>query len=318
MTKSPSRLPGWLALGTSLALWSLAPIVARYLAGHFTATEQCFFRYAAGALFIWLYLLIFVPAGKRGEPLSWKLLGLALGLNLAYQLSWIVAAYYILPTLIHLVLKLTIIVGALLAFIFEPEERELVRSRRFWLGTALGLASAIVLVAAGESHIVETVKPVTMGVGGYVLGVGLCIVAAISWPSYALCLKRLSRAAHPVFVFAHVSGATTIAFLVLLLAQGRSLVFWDRQPEVVAVVIVSGILLIAVAQTIYMVALKHLGMAMCMLASLATPLLTYALSHFFFKETFSWLQILATPPLLIGCALAIHRPKNNEAAADNQ
>jgi drug/metabolite transporter (DMT)-like permease len=305
---SPHPLHGWLTLGGAMLCWALVPVLVKYFTQYFAPVEQNFFRYISSTIFLWLVVAIFLRDKLRASTVSKKGILLATVFNTMYQMTWVSAIYFLMPTQTHLILKINVVFGALLAFIFEPEERPLIRLPRFWIGVLFSLAGACGLILGGTGK--SDAPAPTGGLSGYAFGVGLCILGAIIWPSYSLTVKRISRGQHPVIVFTWISTATTLALLAITLLVGDITSILRVPPPMLALVFASGVMAMAVAHALFMIALRHLGVALCLLGLLVSPVFTYAFSYLMLREELTPLQALSVLPLLGGCALAVlRRPK---------
>ncbi len=310
-----SRLVAWALLLLTIVLWSIPPVVTRYLTDHFSPTEQNAFRYVFAAVFMWGYVLLFHRSGLR-TPLDRRHLVAAAVALAGYQLAWVFATYFVQATVVQFIMKLAVIAGAILAYLFEPAEHGVVRSRRFRVAVALGLLGGAGLVVLGGEF--ETGPETTRLL--YAAGVALALTGAITWPVYSLFLKRLTLRAPSMAVYARITPWTLGIFLLLLLLTGDPTRFLRAPREVQAIVALSGAVCMGFAHAIFSLPLRRLGVAVCMLGLLLQPLgvwmianLIHALGWTDWTETLTTGQWLSILPLLAGCALTILTPAQARA-----
>jgi drug/metabolite transporter (DMT)-like permease len=309
------RLAAWALLLLTIVLWSIPPVVARHLADYFNPAEQNAFRYVFAAGFMWAYVLLFHRKGLRA-PLDRRHLVAAAVMLAAYQLAWVFATYFVQATIVQFIMKLAVIAGAVLAYLFEPGEHGVVRSRRFRVAAALGLLGGAGLIFLGGD--LDTGPETTRLL--YAAGIALAFTGTITWPVYSLFLKRLTLRAPSMAVYARITPWTLGIFLLLLLAAGDATRFLRAPGEVQAIVALSGAVCMGFAHAIFSIPLRRLGVAVCMLGLLLQPLgvwmianLVHALGWIEWTETLATGQWLSVIPLLAGCALTILTPAQARA-----
>lgn len=295
-----------LALGAAVLIWSIPPILVRYFAGYFDPVTQSTYRYLFLIAGLWGYVALVLRKEFAAYRPDWGLIGAGAACIAVYQLSWVTATYFIMPALMHLLLKLNVVTSPAMTWLWEHTERSIVKSRMFLVGSLLSLLGAAGLILGGEGHAVESVS-VLPGWQGYAVGVGLCIVSAFAWPGYSICAKRLAGRGHPMVVYTYVGTAAGCVFLAISVATGQMHQILSAPPVVIALVAISGVVCMGVAHGVYMVALRQLGVAVCVLGLLMAPLLTCAWSWIAFGETLEGLQWPSAVILLAGCSLAIRR-----------
>lgn len=291
------RQKGIIALVIVLAAWSLSSVFVKYLirAGY-DAHTQNFYRYAAGALVVLPFLVRRVR--RDGVKLDRRLLLLLLLPtlpNLTHQISWTVSLNWIAPGLASFLNKSSVLFAALLAFLIYPEERWLFRSGRFVAGLVLTIFGTVGLALLRGD----------LGDMKANLGVGLVLVAALSWAFYSVAAKKPTAMVGPTVAFGVVGIYTTIACFFVALQWG-DLGLWNRAPwHVNAIMIGSGILCIGVAHTLYYYAMRVLTVSVCATMLLTTPLGTLLISRWLFKEEMTTGQLIATVLLMAGGFLTL-------------
>lgn len=306
-TPSPSLLRAWVMLALAIVVWSLPPIFVRQFADYFDPVTQSTFRYLFLIVWLWGYGALLLRRQFRAYAPDWGLLVTAAVCIVIYQLSWVTATYFLMPALMHLLLKLNVITGPVMTWIWEHGERDTLRRPRFVIGSLLSLLGAAGLIHFGEGHAVEAVRslPGWSEWECYAAGVGLCVLAAFMWPGYSICAKRLAGRGHPMVVYTYIGTASGVVFLAISAAMGQLHQILAAPPWILVLLAASGIVCMGIAHGLYMVALRELGVAVCVLGLLLAPLLTCAWSWAVFGETLAGWQWPSALLLLGGCALAI-------------
>jgi drug/metabolite transporter (DMT)-like permease len=278
----------------ALVFWSLGPIFIKYLTGYLDSWTQNFLRYAVACCF-WLPYLFYCARTKQLDHGTWKRAIIPAGANIIMQSLWAISFYLSGPAFMVLLTKTNIVWIALFSLILFPEERPLIRSRRFWLG--------LVLAATGVSGVlyfkvdladVRTIKAVLIG-----------LATAFMWGVYAVSVRAAFRNIDSRTGFSVISIYTCFGLGVL------SLLFGDVQRSVHIgpwqwfCIVISGVTAIAVAHTLYYSAMRRLGATIPALVILAQPFAVLAISHAVFGESLNAYQVLFGLMLLFGAGLAI-------------
>jgi drug/metabolite transporter (DMT)-like permease len=280
-------------LGT-LLFWSMGPIFIKHLTGYIDSWTQNLLRYSVACLF-WLPFLLLSIMNRRLDPRTWRRAIVPAGANITMQTLWALAFYYIGPAFMVLLTKTNILWIAGFSLICFPEERPLVRSRRFWLGLALSLAGvAGVLYFKTDTGDAKTAA-----------GIVIALATALAWGVYTVSVRIAFRHTDSRNGFAVISLYTTLGLLAAAIAFGdvrscMSMGVWEWW-----IVIVSGILCIALAHVFYYAAMRRIGATIPALVILAQPGAVLAISHAVFNESLNIWQLLFGVVLLLGAGLAI-------------
>ena len=142
MPQPSPGLPGvrWRGLAfmmVTITMWAIGPLFVKHFADYYDVWTQNAFRYSAAAL-----VLLFLGAarGYLRTPLSrsqWAKILLVTLANVIMQTVYAAAYYFIYPAVASLVGRVNIIFIALLSFALFHDERSVIRSPRFLLGSVL-------------------------------------------------------------------------------------------------------------------------------------------------------------------------------------
>ncbi|MHC4681878.1 MAG: DMT family transporter [Planctomycetota bacterium] len=288
------NLAATLACLGALTGWSLGPIFIKYLTGYLDSWTQNALRYSVACLF-WLPFLLSSIRAKRLDTRVWRRALVPAGANVMMQSLWAAAFYYVGPAFMVLLTKTNIIWIAGFSLIFFPEERTLLRSRRFWLGLALSLAGLVgVMYYRVDPAAARTVT-----------GIVIALAAAFMWGVYTVAARIAfrdidSRSAFSVTSIYTVAGLGVLALLFGGVEDSVRMGAWQW-----ACVVFSAVVAIAFAHTLYYAAMKRIGATIPALVILAQPITVLAISSVVFGESFSAVQLFSGVVLLIGSALAI-------------
>jgi len=291
------RQMGMMALLTALVSWTMSSPFVKYLVQNgYDPHTQNFYRYAAGTLLVMPFL--WMRLRQRKQNLSWSLVRRCTGPaipNIVHQVSWVSAMWWIYPAFAAFLTKSSVLFAAAMVFWLFPEERWLFRSARF--------VSGLILCLAGTAGLALW-RP-DLGSAEVNVGVALVLVAAAAWAVYSVSVKRLSREVGSTVSFGIVGVHTTAGLFLIALVWGDLGHWREASWQANAVLIGSGMLCIGLAQTMYYVALRTLGVAVCATMLLTTPLGTMVVSRFWFGEELTTGQLGSGLMLLAGGALTL-------------
>jgi drug/metabolite transporter (DMT)-like permease len=203
--------------------------------------------------------------------------------------------YYLAPAFLVLLMKTSVIWIAVFSFIFFVDERPLLKSYRFWLGTVLSVIGVIGVLLFKEDF--TTVKTVT--------GVVLVLMTSFMWAIYTISVKIAFKDIDSRAGFSVISIYTVFGLFVLAMIFGRPKDCLEMGVWPWACVIISGITAIGLGHVLYYIAMKRIGATIPALVVLAQPFIVFAISSIFFGESLNGFQWLFGVALLVGAALAI-------------
>ncbi len=243
----------------------------------------------------WLPFLIFSIKTKRLDTRVWRKAIVPALANVVMQSLFACAFYYIGPAFMILLAKSSLIWIASFSLIFFPEERALVKSKRFWTGLALSTIGVVGVLCFKEDFVATRT----------LTGIALTLAMAFMWAVYTLSAKIAfkdidSRQGFSVITIYTVAGLSMLALLFGDMGQCTQM----GAPRW-ALVVISGITSIAFAHVLYYTAMRRIGATIPALIVLVQPFIILAISRMVFGESLNKLQLLFGVVLLAGSALAI-------------
>jgi drug/metabolite transporter (DMT)-like permease len=278
----------------AITFWSLGPIFIKYLTGYMDSWTQNLLRYSVACLF-WLPFLVFSIRAKRLDTRVWRRAVVPAAANVIMQSLFACAYYYIGPAFMVLLMKSSIIGIVGFSLIFFPEERTLVKSKRFWSGLLLSVVGVAGVLYYKEDF--AATRTLT--------GIIIAFMTAFMWAVYTLSVRIAFKDIDSRHSFSVISIYTVAGLCVfgLLFGQlGDCLRMGARQW---VCVVVSGVMCIALAHVLYYAAMRRVGATIPALVILAQPFIVLAISYVVFGESMNIFQLLFGVVLLIGSALAI-------------
>jgi drug/metabolite transporter (DMT)-like permease len=296
-TRSRHLSRGYLAVFSTVIIWSLPSLFQYYLLRYYDVWAQNFYRYSIACLAIAPLVLFRL---KRGGPrLDWRAFGLCLVPalpNVVHQVTQTVALFYIGPGVYAIFGRSSVIVTALLALVMFPEERHILMQWQFQVGTVLGLLGAVG---------VFWFQPGT-NIGHLALrGMLIAFTATFCWALYGTLVKRPAAKLGSIRSFGLVSLITSALLLPLTCAFGNIATPAHVSWHVNLILAISAVTCITMAHVLYYVAIQELGVALAQTLQLLCPLGALILSALIFHERLSFAQLVSAAILLSGAFLAM-------------
>src|SRR2546421_7224890 len=301
---------GYAAVFATVLIWSTPSLFMYYLNRYYDPWAQNFYRYFVACLAI--APLVFYRIHRGGPEIDLRAVGLCLLPclpNVVHQVTQVMALFYMGPGVYTIFIRASVIFTALLALIFFPEERFVIRQWRFQIGTLLGLIGAFGVIwfqASGEDRHVP------------VRGLVISFVAIFCWALYGVLVKRPSARLGPIRSFGVVSIITSTLLLPLTLAFGKIGTPLQVTEHVNLILIISAVTCITLAPVFYYIAIREIGVAPAQTLQLLFPLGALGLSAWIFHERLTALPVISAAILLIGAFLAMRtKPAAVVEAAEN-
>jgi drug/metabolite transporter (DMT)-like permease len=300
---------GYLAIFATVIIWSTPSLFQFYLIRYYEPWSQNFYRYLVAffAVLPFVFLRFRVAGGRLDGHAFIACLIPALP-NVVHQITQTVALYHMGPGVYAIFGRSSVIFTALLALLFFPEERPIIRQWQFQVGTALGL-----LGAAGVICFQKGWQAGTVPLGGF----AIAFTASFCWALYSVLVKRPSAVLGPIRSFGVVSFITTLLLLPLTVAFGKIETPLRVDAGVNIILIISAVTCISLAHVLYYIAIRKVGVALSQTLQLICPAGALGLSALFFGERLTPGQLWSAALLLFGAFLAMRvKPATDPAALE--
>lgn len=293
----PSVGLGVLFLALAVVFWGFPGIFMKHFSTRLDLWTQNLCRYGFATAGLWGVCLALFRADALAAARRWKAFLLPTLFNCLFQVSLVGSLYHesIYPGFTSLVTRSSVLFATGLAFLFFREERGIIFSPLYLSGMTLGIVgvAGVILFGGGE-------------VGAdFGIGAAMALAAALCWACYTVSMKGVLGKTSPVAGFTVVATFTTGFFVAMAFWRGNPGQFLELAPPDMMWLIVSGLVCISVAHTLYFQAVRTLGVAVCASFGLVGPLLTNAASAVIFGERLAPAQMLAGTLLLLGVYLTV-------------
>jgi drug/metabolite transporter (DMT)-like permease len=298
---------GYLAVFATVVIWSTPSLFQFYLIPYYEPWSQNFYRYLVAFLAVLPFLLLRFRSGGTRLDASVFFACLIPSLpNVVHQITQTVALYHMGPGVYAIFGRSSVIFTALLALIFFPEERGIIRQWQFQVGTALGLIGAVGVVRFQQGWQTGAVP---------LRGFALALTASFCWALYSVLVKRPSARLGPIRSFGVISFITSLLLLPLTILFGKIGTPLRVDAKVSVILIISAVTCISLAHVLYYVAIRKVGVALSQTLQLICPAGAMALSAYFFGERLTHAQLWSAGLLLFGAFLAMRVKPAVEPAA---
>ena len=307
---SPDLSKGYAAIFATIIIWSLPSLFQFFLNRYYDVWAQNFYRYFIACLAITPLLLRQVR--RDGPKIDMKAIAICLVPcipNVVHQITQVMALFYMGPGVYAVFARTSVIFTALLALIFFPEERYVIRQSQFQIGTLLGLVGAfgVIWFQAGpqDRHISFA-------------GLFIAFTATFCWALYGVLVKRPSAQLGSIRSFGIISFITSALLLPLTFAFGKIDTPLHVGMQVNFILIISAVTCITLAHVFYYVAIHEIGVALAQSLQLLCPAGALGLSALIFHERLTRPQLLSAILLLFGAFLAMRtKPIATTETAEN-
>jgi drug/metabolite transporter (DMT)-like permease len=306
----PSFSKGYAAVFATIVIWSMPSLFQYYLIRYYEPWSQNFYRYAVACLAIAPF--VFYRMRRGGPRIDMHAFAICLVPcipNVVHQITQVMALFYMGPGVYAIFTRSSVIFTALLALIFFPEERAIIRQWQFQVGTLLGLLGAFGVIwfqsGTQDRHIALP-------------GLFIAFTATFCWALYGIFVKRPSAELGSIRSFGLVSLITSTLLLPLTLLFGRIDTPLHVDTDVNLILIISAVTCITLAHVLYYVAIQQLGVALSQTLQLLCPVGALALSAWIFGERLTPVQFFSAAILLLGAFLAMRtKPLATTETAEN-
>lgn len=293
----PSFSKGYAAVFATIVIWSMPSLFQYYLIRYYEPWSQNFYRYSVACLAIAPF--VFYRMRRGGPRIDLHAFAICLVPcipNVVHQITQVMALFYMGPGVYAIFTRSSVIFTALLALIFFPEERAIIRQWQFQVGTLLGLLGAFGVIwfqsGTQDRHIALP-------------GLFIAFTATFCWALYGIFVKRPSAELGSIRSFGLVSLITSTMLLPLTLLFGRIGTPLHVGTDVNLILIISAVTCITLAHVLYYVAIQQLGVALSQTLQLLCPVGALGLSAWIFGERLTPAQFFSAAILLLGAFLAM-------------
>ena len=245
-------------------LWGTTGTAQSFAPPQLTSHWVGAFRLAAAALFFWPLLWVshrpaLTLTALRGIP--WRSIVLASVCMCIYNLAFFAG---VRSAGIAIGTALAIGSGPVWAGLLQALITRVLPTPAWWLGTGVAVAGVVTMATAGGAE--ESIP---------LAGVTLCLLAGLSYASYALVNQRMVTIASPAAV-----TATVFSFAALLAIPGAVGLSGAPQLHVddVAIVLWLGVVSTGIAYLLFSYALVHISAATGVVLALAEPVTAFVLA----------------------------------------
>jgi drug/metabolite transporter (DMT)-like permease len=290
-------LGGYAAIFTTVLIWSTPSLFQFYLNRYYDPWAQNFYRYAVACIavmpFVFFGLRSAGPRLHRSLVIACLIPALP---NVVHQITQTIALFHMGPGVYAIFIRSSVIMTALLALVFVPEERWIIRQWRFQAGTLFGLVGAVGVL---------WFQPGRAGGAIALQGIAIAFTASFCWALYSVLIKRPSARLGPIRSFGVISLITSALLLPLTLAFGQLGTPLHVAGRVNVILVISAVTCISLAHVLYYVAIRNVGVALSQTLQLLCPAGALGLSALFFGERLTPAQVWSALLLLFGAFLAM-------------
>jgi drug/metabolite transporter (DMT)-like permease len=298
------------AIFATVLIWSTPSLFQFYLNRFYDPWAQNFYRYAVACLAVMPFVFYrFRRSGPRLDRGLFVACFIPALPNVVHQIAQTVALFHMGPGVYAIFIRSSVIITTLLALIFFPEERWIIRQWQFQLGTFFGLVGAVGVLWFQPGHEGGTIA---------LRGVAIAFTASFCWALYSVLVKRPSARLGPIRSFGIISFITSALLLPLTLFFGKIATPLYAGTRVNLILIISAVTCISLAHVLYYIAIRKVGVALSQALQLLCPVGALGLSAIFFGERLTQAQLWSAAILLFGAFLAMRVKTTPDPAALEQ
>jgi drug/metabolite transporter (DMT)-like permease len=282
----------------AILCWAAASLFVRFFSFRMDLHTQNFFRYLGASLLLGPVVTFVYPGCFRRFLTRWHIF-LPLGAMLvAFQILWCASIYRIEIGFASLLGKVSTLLITLIAFTVHPEERRIIRSPLFLTGLALGFV--------GMAGVVAGIPNFSQGLSGMQkTGIMYLMGSAVVWAVYVNIIKAVLRTENSLQAITFICISTTVLYFPILLLWGHPGILLQSGAWLTALLLLSGMIGIAGANSSYYLSIKRIGLAPSSNLVLADTFVVALASGPLFGEHLSTLQWIFGLLLLAGCWLVV-------------
>jgi len=299
-----------LAVFGSVACWSSVPLFLR----HFATLPEPIDAWTVNGVRYCVAAVILLPATiagwrKRMPPGRniWVDALVPAAINAAGQAGWALIPYYADASVMGFGIRSAFLFALLGGMWLLPDERYLLRSPAFWIGSTICVGGVAALFGG------------SLRGGTSLLGCALILGTASVWGFYMVTARRFMKHYSPHHSFGVISFYTAVAMAILALAIGDTTRLATLGPLPIALLLVSAVIGIVCAHVLAYYAMGRLGALVASGSQFISPFLTFAGAALLFGERLSGWQWLGGICVVSGglAMIAAHRGSRESLAADS-
>jgi drug/metabolite transporter (DMT)-like permease len=263
-------LPALTLLLLSIIAWAASPVFIQLLSDAYDPFSQAFVRYASACVVL-VPVCALAFRRESAEVLSqWRALTGVATLNVMMQVAWTLGCYTSSSaTITQLITRLNVVFVIILSFIVFHEERAVIKSPGYIIGTLVSFLGMFAVLMKDEAQLVPHIDPAA----------GWLLLSALLWACYMVYGKHVVTTLHPVPMFTVVAAITTVELFAIALVAGRPSQILHAGGATTFVAFVSGVFPIALAHSCYHNAQKTIGAAASSSFIFLIPLFTYLIAR---------------------------------------
>lgn len=277
-------------------IWIWPAILIKFLSPYFDVHTQNFYRYFATVLVLIPVNLIYFREEFMRSLKNIRQFFLPVLLVLVFQTLWVKGMYLLQPAMAVLISKSSVLFVALFSFILFADERKIMGSRVFIIGSLMAIIG-VAGVIAGKSNV---------QFGDLGPGVIIILLGSVIWALYLIVVKKIVSKTDTMVAVTIIFSLAVPVFFVLSLLFGDLSAVLKAPAGVNTVLFVSGIFCVGIANAFNYKSIKLIGTTISSNFVLITPFFTAILSYFIFGEVLSFCQALSGIVLVAGCILLLH------------
>ncbi|MEA3485626.1 MAG: DMT family transporter [Candidatus Aerophobetes bacterium] len=272
-------------------IWIWPAILIKMLSFHFDDYTQNFYRYLAGSSILIIINLIYHKKEFLNSLKRIPKFILPTILIFMHQITWVAGIRMLTPTVAVLIGKSTVLFTILFSFIFFSDERRIIKSKLFMLGSSLAIIGVCgIIIGKGNSHL-----------NSFNLGAVLILTGSLFWTLYTITAKPIVEKTDPFVSAGIVFTLSLPLFFICTLLFGDIKALYVAPKSIIFILFLSGIFCVGIGNALNYKSIKLIGTTITSNLILVTPLFTAIFSYIIFKEVLTPYQILAGIILLIGC-----------------
>ncbi len=303
---------GLLPLMATAFIWGWPNILIKLVSHDFDALTQSFYRYLAASSTTAVICLVFWRRAYGEGLKNLRALVLPTVVVTAHQMTYMTGVYLTSAIAASVTSKTSGLFVPVLSFLLFPEERAVIRSPKFLVGTALALTGVAGLVLARGG----------MMMGDGLAGPVLLLLSAFLWSLFSVLIKPLTGRIDPQVITGIVPLLSCILFFPVWASVAHLGQVFEAPIRSVLIMLGSGVLVVGIGNTLYYVALKRVGASVATNFLLCTPLVAGVLAYVILGERLTPLQMAFSAVLLTGCLFisrsAANRRPGDQSGAINQ